>query len=346
MKETTVDVGIIGAGGYTGQELIQILADHPNLRPALVTSNQSAGQTVDSVYPALQGKTDLVFQKHDIRIPSGMPLFLAVPNDTSLELVPRLLAAGHTIVDLSGSYRLHNQDIFEKYYKLNHTSFHLLKEAVYGLPELFREKTKKARLVANPGCYTTSAIVPLYLLGELREQIEFISIDAPSGISGAGGRVEGPGFSFYGVHENYRAYKILGHQHQPEIEEYAATNLNGPLADLVFTPHLLPLFRGILTTIVIRWKSKGISTGELETRFRQAIENEPFLRFPGSPEDVELKRVQGTNFLDMGLRSEGKNTVIVSALDNLVKGAAGQAVQNMNLLLGYPETAGLLNSRE
>lgn len=334
------EIAIIGAAGYTGQELIRLLADHPEVRCTHITSNQSEGQKVSDVFPALDGKLDLVFKKHDAPLPHKIPVFLAVPNESSLELVPGLVAAGHPVVDLSGSYRLHNLEKFEKYYNLKHTSFDLLQEAVYGIPEIFREKIKAARVVSNPGCYPTSAIVPLYMLGDLRKEIDFISIDAKSGVSGAGGRVEGPGFSFAGVHENFRAYKILKHQHQPEIEEYGAWGMGGELPELVFTPHLLPLFRGILTTTVIRWK--GQAPVDLEERVRNFVNGEPFLRMAASPEAVELTKVQNTNFLDLGLRSEGRTTVIVSAIDNLQKGAAGQAIQNMNLILGIDETAGLL----
>ncbi len=333
------DVAIIGAGGYTGRELLTILAGHEGLRPVHITSGAYAGKKVGEVFPMLDGRLDLTFENHDAPIPEGVPVFLAVPNDTSLQLVPELHKRGHMVVDLSGSYRLHDKAIFEKYYKLEHSSFELMDQVVFGLPEIFREKIKSSRLVSNPGCFSTGSILPLYMLGDYRGELRDIIIDAKSGVSGAGGRTEDAGFGFGSVYENFRAYKILRHQHQPEIQEYSAhgSSLDFPI---IFTPHLLPLFRGILSTIVLLWKEQP--PADLDNRFRAAAENEPFIRLRGEPEDIDLAKVQGTNFLDIGMRTEGNRTVIVSALDNLMKGAAGQAIQNMNLMLGFSETAGLL----
>ena len=333
------DVAIIGAGGFTGRELLQILAGHPRIRPAHITSNQYAGKKIGEIFPDLDGRLDLVFERHDASLPANMPIFLAVPNQTSLDLVPGLVEKGHKVVDLSGSFRLHDRDVFQQYYKLEHTAFDLMDKVVFGLPELFREQLKFAELVSNPGCFSTGAIVPLFLLGELRDELEDVIIDAKSGVSGAGGRTEDAGFAFNAVHENFRAYKILRHQHQPEIQEYAAagTKLDFPI---IFTPHLLPVFRGILSTIVLRWKNQA--PANLLEKVRTAITDEPFIRLYETPEEIELSRVQNSNYLDISLRSEGRHTVMVSALDNLVKGAAGQAVQNLNLMLGYDEKAGLI----
>ncbi len=335
------DIAIIGAGGFSGRELLNLLRDHPACRPVHITSNLYAGTHIAEVFPDLDGVYDVTFSRHDDPLPPGCTVFLAVPNDTALETVPKLLDAGHRVIDLSGAFRLHDRTIWEKYYKLEHTAFHLMEEAVFGMPELFREQISGARLIANPGCYSTAAILPLYLLGEARTQLRSVIIDAKSGVSGAGGRSEDGGFVFHKVHENFRAYKILGHQHQPEIEEYAATHWDGrSTLPVVFTPHLLPLYRGILATIVLVWEDSA--PADLEDRIRGACEQEPFLRFRNTPEEIELSRVQHTNYLDVALRSDGNTTVMLTALDNLVKGAAGQAVQNLNLMLGQPETAGLL----
>ncbi len=364
------EISILGAGGFTGRELLKILASHSRMKAALITSDKYAGRRISEVFPDLahlyQGSDDILFSPNSASPPADSPVFLAVPNDTSLKAVPELLNKGCRIVDLSGSYRLNNRDVFEKYYKLKHDSWHLMEHAVYGLPEIFRESVKHTRLVSNPGCYTTSAILPLFFLGEKRNLIQSVSIASGSGVSGAGGRVEDGGFSFQSVHENYRAYKILSHQHQPEIEEYAFYAMNSenqyplpgqaltadpnapvknrwvgkPPVPLNFTPHLLPLYRGILTTATVFWKE---TPGDITDLFRSKAETEPFIRFYNSPEEVELSKVQNTNYLDIGLRTEGLITVIVSALDNLQKGAAGQAVQNMNLLLGFSETDGLLS---
>lgn len=338
------EVAILGAGGLTGRELLAWLAHHPQLRAGVITSDKHAGRRVDECFPELQGACDLVFQTHDAALPPGAPCLLAVPNESALRLVPELAARGHRVVDLSGAFRLHDRALFEKFYKLEHNAFQMMDQIVFGLPELFRDRVRGAKLVANPGCFPTGAIAPLYFLGDLRARIASIVIDAKSGVSGAGGRVEDAGFSFNSVHENFRAYKILSHQHQPEIEEYAAHGLTGALAPLVFTPHLLPLYRGILSTLVLFWDGPA-PAAEAEERLRAAGEREPFVRFRAAPEEVELAKVQHTNFLDIGVRSAGRATVIVTAIDNLVKGAAGQALQNLNLMLGLPETLGLLADR-
>lgn len=340
-KTEPTDIAILGAAGLTGKELLTLLVGHPYMNPVHITSNQHTGQRIGSVFPQLDGRFDLEFKSHEEPLPYGIPVFLAVPNQTSLELVPELLKKGHRIVDLSGSYRLHNKEIFSRYYKLDHTSFELMEQQVFGIPEIFRDKIRSTNLLSNPGCYSTGSILPLYLLDEYRNDVESVVISAASGVSGAGGRVEDAGFSFNGVHENFRAYKILKHQHLPEIEEYSATGMeNGFGFPFIFTPHLLPLYRGILSTIVVKWKSGAPES--LLDHFRRKTESEPFLRVRNTPEEIQLSSVQETNFLDLSCISEGDHTVIVSALDNLQKGAAGQAIQNLNLMLGYSETDGLL----
>lgn len=333
-------VAIMGAAGFTGKELLKLLSKHPEMEAVHITSNQHAGRKIQDVFPDLSFLSDMVFKNHEDHLPEKIPVFLAVPNETSLELVPALLQRGHKVVDLSGSFRLSSRELFEKYYKINHHSFSLIKERVFGLPEMFRDTIKKANLVANPGCYPTGSIIPLHLLKTLHENISFVSIDAKSGVSGAGGRVEDAGFSFNSVHENFRAYKILKHQHQPEIEEFSFFQSESK-PPLVFTPHLLPLFRGILSTIVIHWKTEVKDPGSI---MRDTLKQEPFIRFYDEPEQIELSRVQNTNFIDISQRTEGRITVVVSALDNLQKGAAGQAIQNMNLMLGFTETSGLLST--
>lgn len=339
--QSRIDVGIIGGAGFTGRELLLLLTEHPHLSPRFVTSNLHAGKSVAEVFPLLEGKSELTFRGHEESPPPGIPLFLAVPNDTALALVPELHARGHRLVDLSGAFRLHDREIFQKFYRLEHTAFDLLPRVVYGMPELFRADIRSAAIISNPGCYATAAILPLFLLGRYREELIDIVIDAKSGVSGAGGRTEDAGYSFNSVHENFRAYKVLAHQHQPEIQEYAAAGTHIDF-EIAFIPHLLPLFRGILSTTILTWRDRA--PDGLESLFRQAAAGEPFLRFLNAPEEVTLSRVQHTNFLDIGIRSEGRRTIIVSALDNLVKGAAGQAIQNMNLIMGMPEEAGLHNT--
>jgi N-acetyl-gamma-glutamyl-phosphate reductase len=215
-----------------------------------------------------------------------------------------------------------------------------MKEAVFGMPEIYREKIKNARLIANPGCYPTGSILPLFFLKDFIGDAASITIDAKSGVSGAGGRTEDAGFSFNSVYENFRAYKILKHQHEPEILEYSLGKNLSEEIPLVFTPHLLPIFRGILSTIVIHWKKK--TPDKLKETLLRAGEKEIFIRTLSEPEEVQLSRVQKTNFIDIGIRSTDRSSVVVSAIDNLMKGAAGQAVQNMNLLCGLKETEGLV----
>lgn len=338
----SIDLIILGAGGYTGRELIRLLQKHPDFNPVHITSEKYAGKKLGAVFPEL-GNGELSFKRHGEALPSGLPVFLATPDEISLERVPELLDRGQSFVDLSGAFRLHDQEKWEEAYARKHSAFELTGKdnIVYALPELFRDKIKNAKALANPGCYPTSAILPLASLGELRKELLSISIHACSGISGAGGRVEGDGFAFTRVYENFRAYKILKHQHEAEIEEYACLGLE-PAAHcpLSFTPHLLPVFRGILSTIVLHWK--GEAPKNLANIFRDLAQRESFFRFYEEAEEVELSKVQKTNYLDLGLRSRASITVMMSALDNLVKGAAGQAIQNMNLMLELPESRGLL----
>ena len=338
----SIDIAIIGAGGYTGRELIAILKKQLTLRVVHISSEKYIGQKLESVFPNISGDTDLVFKSHNDAIPDDLPVFLATPDEFSLEKVPELLKEKRPFVDLSGAFRLNNKDIWERVYGTKHTSFNVMEAGiVYGLPEIFRAEIKKTKSIANPGCYPIASIIVINHLKELRADLISISIQASSGTSGAGGRVEGGDFAFTNVYENFRAYKILGHQHEPEIAQYAASGLeNGIACPITFTPHLLPLRRGILSTIILHWKHKAPQ--DLEERFRELSKNELFIRFYDKPEDIELIKVQNTNYLDIGLRSRDNITVVVCALDNLVKGAAGQAIQNMNLILGLSESNALL----
>lgn len=346
-----IPVSIFGGAGLTGRELLTWLRHHPQARPVFVTSDQHAGSTVEQVFPEITEFPDLKFSRHSDLCPAESVAFLATPNKTSMDLVPRLLDQGLKVIDLSGSFRIPDKELFEQYYGLEHSSFSTINEAVYGMPELFRDQIKTARFVSNPGCYPTGSILPLFFLGEYRKDVRQVIVDAKSGVSGAGGRTEDSGFAFQNVYENFRAYKVLKHQHTPEIQIYSRKDMerfrspeesaNSPA--LVFTPHLLPMYRGILSTIAIEWKSSA--PADLDQIYREAASREPFLRFLDTPEQVDLRRVQHTNFLDFGVRTMGNISIVVSAIDNLVKGAAGQAIQNMNLMLGLDERAGLLENR-
>ncbi len=336
------DIAIIGAGGYTGRELIRFLNNHPTFNLIHITSNQLVGKSFQDSFPQDRFKKEIYFLPHDANVPETATIVLATPNETSMELVPKYLKLGHKVIDLSGSFRLHNKDIFEKNYKIPHTKFDWMDKAVFGLPEFFSEIIQKAEFVSNPGCFATSAIIPIRALHTIHSKIlSPIIIDSKSGVSGAGGRTEEVGFLFTNTYENFRSYKILSHQHEPEIAEYGIPkNSFQNSIDIVFTPHLLPVYRGILSTIYINSDSK--TSSEIPELLRQFCSQKPFLRYRDNPEEIELKNVQNTNFLDISCRVRGNNAVIITALDNLVKGAAGQALQNLNLMHQFPETMGLL----
>ncbi|MCE9499777.1 MAG: N-acetyl-gamma-glutamyl-phosphate reductase [Leptospira sp.] len=334
-----MNVSIIGAGGLTGKELISLLVHHPDFEIVHTTSNKSAGSNLSDT--GVRYRKDLVFHKHEDPIPKDSLVVLAVPNEVSLELTPKLLEKGHKLIDLSGAYRLHDKEIFGKFYGLTHSSFDLMKQVVFGIPEIFRDRIKNANFVSNPGCYATSVITPLFTLSELRQNISGnVIVNSASGVSGAGGRTEDIGFTFTNTYENFRAYKVLSHQHQPEMEEYAFTGASTNRSKIIFIPHLLPAYRGILSTFVIHF-DRPLEKQDFDG-IRQKFRNEPFIRFYDNPEEIELKKVQNTNFVDISFRFSSDVLVMISALDNLVKGAAGQALQNMNLMCGFDERKGLI----
>ncbi|MBE7440517.1 MAG: N-acetyl-gamma-glutamyl-phosphate reductase [Spirochaetales bacterium] len=330
-------VAILGAAGLTGRELILLFSRHPHLEAAVLTSDKYAGERVARVYPELDGICSLAFQKHTLDLPQGCPVLLATPDDVALQAVPELLSRGHRIVDLSGAFRL-EPDLFLRTYGKEHPAPEALKEAVYGLPEIQRDRIRKARLVANPGCFPTGCVFILHRLAPFLGEALAVVVDAKSGVSGAGGRTEDAGFAYQNVYENFRAYKVLRHQHNPEIQLHSQSPL-----PVVFVPHLLPLYRGILSTIYLIWKEKAPDVPAL---LQQAALAEVFVRYRETPEEIELKKVQNSNYLDLSCRSQGNTTTIVSAIDNLLKGAAGQALQNLNLMLDFEEEAGLLRPVE
>ena len=313
---------VLGAGGLSGRELLRLLRNHPKLEVCHITSDRYAGKSLGEIFQEQGRKSKLTFQKHNSPLPSDSVVFLAGPDEFAREKVPSLVEQGIYFVDLSAAFRFSEGKI------------------TYGLPEIFREDIRLSKGIANPGCYPTSIILPLFSLGEWRKNISFISINSASGISGAGGRKEDNGFLYQNVYENFRSYRVLCHQHEPEIQKYASHGMGRqPPYQLVFIPHLLPINRGILTTTVIYWK--GSPPQGLEDHFRKLAEIEEFIRFYDSPEEIEIQNVQRTNEIHLSIRTRESISVIVSALDNLVKGAAGQAIQNMNLMLGFPEAMGI-----
>ena len=328
------EVAILGAGGATGGELLHLLEAHPKLKVTHITSDQYSGKLSTEIFPKLQ-KTKLKFSPHSEKLPQGIPIFLATPDKISIERVPQLIEEENPFVDLSGAFRLHDKKVWENSYKQKHIAFECMEKVVYGMPEIFKKDIITSKTIANPGCYPTSIILPLRAIENFLGQIEFISVSSSSGVSGAGGRVENGGYSFVQINENFRAYKILRHQHESEIKEYAKINF-----PFVFTPHLLPIYRGILSTIQIYWKVKAPEA--IKESMYNFSKDKTFLRFYEDPESVHLSKVQNTNFLDFGVRSREKTSIIISAIDNLIKGASGQAIQNMNLILGWEEDLGLL----
>ena len=320
-------VAVIGASGYTGRELLRLLAHHPHLEPRLV---MTARPGVDPEDPDVQ-------RLDTTRLGEVDGVFLCTPHGTATPLVEAALDAGTRVVDLSADFRLRCPDVYADTYNQKHTAPELLTEAVYGLTEHARDAVADARLVANPGCYPTSILLPVLPLaqeGLLHEESPIIA-DSKSGVSGAG-KKPGERTHFGNVHENFLAYGIGSHRHGPEI----AQELGEPAgARLVFTPHLLPVFRGILSTIYVR-PQDGVDARRVRSCLRERYGDEPFVkvRDHGTP---ELRDVQRTNECHIAVHDSGPLVVITSAIDNLVKGASGQALQNMNLMLGMDETEGL-----
>lgn len=341
-----IKAAIIGGAGLSGLELIRLLTRHPDVALTTVTSSRYEGRRVGEAFPEL-GAVDLAFTRHDAPLNGTDVAFLAVPNQASLDTAQRLLAEGIRVIDLSGVFRLQDVPTFERYYKLQHTAQDALREAVFGLPEAFRERLAGARLVGNPGCYPTGALLGLLPLGELAGTLAAPPvIDAKSGVSGAGGRVEDDATNFMEVNENFKAYKLFGHQHTPEIETYLAELTpyeparQGPV---VFTPHLLPLSRGILSTMYLRFE-QPIPPEQMRARYERFADAEPFVTLLPEGRGAELKMVQHTNGCVVSLHhdDDARTWVVLTAIDNLLKGASGQAVQNMNLMFGLEETASLV----
>lgn len=339
-------VGIFGASGYSGVEATRILAAHPKVELRFLTSDRWVGDSVARrLGPNPAGRLRYV------SIPEGEALarecaavLLATPNEGSLELVPKLVAAGVKVIDLSGSFRLKQPSAYPTFYGFSHAYPQLLDRAVYGLPELFREEIAGSSLVANPGCYPTAAslaLAPLIRAGVI-EGSDLI-VDAASGVTGAG-RKASEDYSFSEVDADFRAYRVLKHQHTPEIRQTLA-RVGGREPSLTFTPHLLPVKRGILSTAYARLRP-GVEPSAVTSTLSDFYASEPFVTVLGSPDEVNLKAVVGTNrcLIAAGCDQTGTDpgrVVVVSAIDNLVKGAAGQAVQNLNLVMGWDESLGL-----
>lgn len=335
-----IKVGIVGGTGYTGVELLRLLAQHPHVELKAITSRSEAGLPVSHMFPNLRGRVNLAFTEPTIEnLGDCEVVFFATPNGVAMKQVPELLEKGIKVIDLAADYRLKNSADWQQWYGMPHASESLLAEAVYGLPEVNREAIKKARLVANPGCYPTAVqlgFLPLLKAGLIDTQT--LVADAKSGVSGAGRKAE--------VHtllceagDSFKAYGVAGHRHLPEIKQ-GLVQMCGQNVGLTFVPHLLPMIRGIHATLYARLTA---DVADLQALYEQTYAHEAFVDVLPVGSHPETRTVRGANMCRMAIhRPQGGDTVVIlSVIDNLVKGAAGQAVQNMNIMCGLPETTGL-----
>lgn len=334
---------ICGGSGYTGAELLRILAGHPEVKVTAITSERSQGKSPVEIYPHLAGYEHLVYEPlvPDALFNKADFFFMALPHRASQPAVALFYKSGKKIVDLSADFRLKDPAVYEKWYKVPHDYQGVLKGAVYGLPELHRAKIKRSRLVANPGCYPTTAILALYpaLKAGLIDP-DWIVIDSKSGTSGAGRQADTK-YSFCEVNEGFMAYSVATHRHTPEIEQELRA-ISKREIKVNFTPHLLPVNRGMLSTVYTRL-IKRTGTAEILSIYKRTYRDEPFLRVLDEGKFPNISAVKGTNRCDIGLKADERTgtLIIVSAIDNLVKGASGMAVQNMNIMMGFPEETGL-----
>ncbi|KQW91395.1 N-acetyl-gamma-glutamyl-phosphate reductase [Massilia sp. Root418] len=339
-----IKVGIVGGTGYTGVELLRLLAVHPQVQLTAITSRKEDGVPVADMYPSLRGRVNLAFSAPDkVDLAQCDVVFFATPHGVAMEQAPALLKAGVKVIDLAADFRIKDQAVFEKTYKIPHTAPQLIEEAVYGLPELNREDIKGARLIANPGCYPTTmqlGFVPLLKAGII--DAGNLIADCKSGVSGAGRKAE-IGILFSESSDNFKAYGVSGHRHTPEtvaqLQRFSNDKVN-----LIFSPHLVPMIRGMHSTLYARL-TKDVSNEELQGLFEDAYKDQPFVDVMPFGSHPETRSTRGANMLRLALhRPDNGNTVIVLVVqDNLVKGASGQAVQCMNLMFGLEEGMGLDN---
>ncbi len=341
-----VNVALIGATGYVGIDIARILKGHPRVNISSAVSQSFVGQKISDVYPNLRNILDMECEALDIdKICSKSDIVItALPHGASKEVIPRLLEKGKRVIDPSGDFRYKSAAVYEKWYNTKHEMPELLDIAVYGLPELYREKIRDARLVANPGCYPTCSILGMapLLAGDLVEKKNII-IDAVSGVSGAG-RKSDLAYSFCETTENFKAYGVTTHRHTSEIEQELSL-LAGEEIAVSFTPHLAPFKRGMMSTIYANLKSDK-TTAQIVEAYKEYYKGEFFVRVLNEGKLPEVKYVSGSNFIDIGLAVDERlgRVIVMSCQDNLGKGAAGQAVQNLNIMCGFPETTGLDHS--
>ncbi len=341
MSQNTISVGIIGATGYAGQQLVWLLHQHPNVVINFVASHSHSAKQFSEVYRSYDTFFDkrlINLEQVEERLPSIDLLFLALPHGLSEPLAKKAVDANVKVIDLGADFRFDNEEVFEKWYKTKHDDPALNQQAVYGMPELYREKIKTANIVACPGCYPTSAILgaaPLLRTGLVKPSV---IVDSKSGVSGAG-RSEKVELLFAELNENFKAYGLFSHRHTPEIEQEMSKLLDQSV-DVTFTPHLLPINRGILSTIYLDL-SEAMTEAEIYQHYIAMYKDEPFVRVVN--ELPQISHVKNSNLCEVGIRvdEKRKKVIVVSAIDNLIKGASGQAVQCMNLMFGFKETTGI-----
>jgi N-acetyl-gamma-glutamyl-phosphate reductase len=337
-----IKVAIVGGGGYTGGEIIRILQNHKKVKVVSVFEIEDyKDKEISKIFPNLRYITDLRFEIFEIdKIKNADLFFLCLPHTVSSSYAEKILKNNKKIIDLSADFRFSNINTYENWYKVKHPAPELSKIAVYGLPEIYKEKIKSAKLVANPGCYPTSVILGIApILDKIK--LKNIIVDSKSGVSGAG-RKPAPSLHFPECQENVKPYSVGKHRHIPEIEEQLSI-LAKKEVKIVFTPHLLPTIRGILSTIYLKLEKK-IDYKELLEIYKNFYRDSYFVRIL-EDEVPQTKTVLGSNFCDIGIVMDERNDVliVISAIDNLIKGASGQAVQNMNIMFGFKENEGLEN---
>ena len=337
-------IGIVGGTGYTGVELLRILATHPQVEIVFVTSRSNVGQRIDAMFPNLRGFIDVSFSDPQREELAECDLvFFATPNGIAMKQAEKLLKAGTKIIDLAADFRFKDVKVWSEWYGMEHACPDLLEEAVYGLPEINRELVKKARLVGNPGCYPTSVILGLLpLIQSKKIDLTDIIADTKSGVSGAGKQAS-VATLFSEMGESFKAYAVDGHRHHPEIAQILSLT-SGESVDLMFTPHLLPIIRGIHATLYVKEIGENAALQDLQVLYENFYANEPFVDVLPEGSCPETRFVKSSNMCNISPHrpKTGSRIVILSVIDNLVKGAAGQAVQNMNLMLGFDETTGLM----
>jgi len=343
LREMT-SAAVVGATGYAGAELVRILSGHPEIRLAILTSRQHAGVRFDRVFPAMAGLVDLVCEEYaaDRICARADVVFMALPHKLPMAFVPDILKYDKRVVDLSADFRFNDAALYESTYQ-PHSAKDLLRSTVYGLSEIYAEQIGRARLIGNPGCYPTSVLLPLIpLVKEGLVDPDTLIADSKSGVSGAG-RSLALTSHFCEVNESFKAYKVAAHRHNPEMNAVLSEQAGRPVS-ITFVPHLVPMTRGMLTTIYAA-PAADLSEQDIFDCYQKAYSGRPFIRLCRDGRLPDTLHVRGTNYCDIGFRFDKQNhrLVIISALDNLVKGAAGQAVQNMNIMLGFDETAGLLH---